>query len=217
MKKTITIIIYILLISGISVKAQTEKGRYFYAGSNDLGLTFGGEKTNNNGTIDDASKVSYFDFNFTQRMGYTVINNLVAGLFFNLDLYSHVYKEDGNYSYKQATFIIGPFARYYFPISDKFMPYVEGQVGFGFDNYKSRYYEADDWTKYNEGVFTYRLGGGATYFFNDFIGADIFLGFNHESYKHKGDESEASRSSHYEKVIYNEFMMQLGIVVMMDK
>jgi hypothetical protein len=217
MKKATILIISLMLVSGLSLKAQVEKGRYFYAGSNNLGLTFGGEKTNYSGTVDDASKVSYFDFNFTQRVGYTFIDNLAAGLFFDLDIYSNIYKEDGNYSYKGSTFIIGPFARYYIPVCDKFIPYAEGQVGFGFDNYKSRYNEADDWSKYNEGLFTYRLGGGATYFFNDFIGADIFLGFNHESYKHKSTESDASRSSHYEKVIYNEFIMQLGIVVMLDK
>jgi hypothetical protein len=216
MKKAIILTSILIVVAGYTAKAQLEKGKLFVAGSNRLELNIGGQKDKNNGDIDESSKQSYFDFDFQPRVGYMFIDNLAAGLFMDIDLYSYKYKEDNGYSYKGTTFILGPFARYYFPICDKLIPFAEAQVGFGIDNYKDTYNSGGDWDKYNETVFSYRLGGGATYFFNDIIGLDAFLGFNHESYKHKVEEGE-SRSDHNESVIYNEFLMQLGIVVILGK
>lgn len=217
MKKALFAAILLILAAGISAQAQLEKGRYFVAGSNRLEFNKGMQKDKHDGDVDDASKQTYFDFDFQPRIGYTIIDNLVTGLFMDVDIYSSKYKDGNGYEVKGATFIIGPFARYYFPVSDKLVPYAEGQVGGGIDTYKDRYDSENEWSKYNETVFAYRLGGGATYFFNDMIGADMFLGFSHEAYKHKSNDSEASRSEHTESVVYNEFILQLGVVVMLSK
>jgi hypothetical protein len=196
--------------TGQTAKGITTKGKYLVAGSNRLELNIGSE---NQKYGSSESKYSYFDFDFQPRAGYFVIDNLATGLFMDLDLYSYKAKDD-TYSYKSTYFVIGPFARYYINIWDKLVPYAEGQVGFGVDNEKSKYGGSDEWSKTNEGVFTFRLGGGATYFFNDIVGADLFLGFLHDSYKYKdtGSPERASDS----KYIYNEFIMQLGIVVILD-
>jgi hypothetical protein len=217
MKKSLLAAIILILAAGITAQAQLEKGRYFIAGSNRLEFNKGSEKDKYDGEVDDASKQSYFNFYFQPRVGYTFINNLVAGLFMDVDVYSSKFKDGNGYEVKGATFIVGPFARYYFPISDKLLPYAEAQIGGGIDTFKDRGNSDSDWTKYNESVFTYRVGGGATYFFNDMIGADMFLGFSHEAYKHKSDDSPASRSSHSESVVYNEFILQLGVVVMLGE
>jgi hypothetical protein len=95
------------------------------------------------------------------------------------------------------------------------LPYAEGQVGFGIDNHKSKYGSGGDWSKSHESVFTYRVGGGATYFINDIVGADLFLGYLHDSYGYK-DSSDGSRSSG-SKSIYGEFNMQIGIIVILGK
>jgi hypothetical protein len=192
--------------------SPTVKGKYLVAGSNRLELNIGSE---NQKYGSSESKTSYFDFDFQPRVGYFVIDNLAAGLFMDLDIYSDKAKDDGMLSDKGTTFIIGPFARYYIPVSDKLVPFAEAQVGFGIDNYKYRYYSSDEWSKTNEGVFTFRLGGGATYFFNDIVGADLFLGFLHDSYKYKDNGTGGERASD-SKYIYNEFIMQLGIVCILD-
>ena len=216
MKRSLLFTLMLFLSAGLTVQAQLEKGRYFIAGSNRLEFNKGTEKDKNNGEVDESSKQSYFDFDFQPRVGYTVIDNLVAGVFMDIDIYSSKYKDDDRYKMKGTTLILGPFARYYFPVCDKMIPYVEAQVGGGIDNYKDTYNSGDEWEKYNETVFAYRFGGGATYFFNDMIGADMFLGFSHEAYKHKIDESEASRSN-TESVIYNEFILQIGVVVLLGE
>jgi outer membrane protein len=215
MKKVLIISMMFFLASGITVKAQTEKGKFLVAGSNRLELNIGSEKQKYDGDFVEGTKVSYFDFDFQPRAGYFFIKNLAAGLFMDVDIYSYK-DEDENYgyTYKGTTFIIGPFVRYYIPVCDKLIPFAEGQVGFGIDNYKYQPNSGGDWTKTNEGVFTYRIGGGATYFFNEMVGADLFLGFLHDSYKLKDDDNpERAASSKY---IYNEFIMQLGIVVILD-
>lgn len=192
--------------------APTTKGKYFVAGSNRLELNIGSE---NQKYGSSESKTSYFDFDFQPRVGYFFIDNLAAGLFMDVDIYSDKAKDEGMLSDKGTTFIIGPFARYYIPVFDKLVPFAEAGVGFGIDNYKYRYYSTDDWSKSNESVFTFRIGGGATYFFNDIVGADLFLGFLHDSYKYKDTGTGGERSSD-SKYLYNEFIMQLGIVCILD-
>jgi len=218
MKKALIFSMILFLASVLTVKAQTEKGRFFIAGSNRFELNFGGQKDKIGGDVVEGSKLSYFDFDFQPRMGYAVINNLIVGLFMDVDVYSYKDK-DKTYGYtsKGTIFIIGPFVRYYFPISDKLIPFAEAQVGFGVDHYKYKYNDGGDWDKFDQSVFTYRIGGGATYFFNEFVGADLFLGFLHDSYKYKISNEESRSSDNDEKTIYNEFIMQLGIVVMLHK
>lgn len=189
----------------------TSKGKYLVAGSNRIGFNLGVEKLVS-GSSD--YKTNYYNFDFMQKAGYFFVDNLAAGIYIDLNLSSYKAKEDGILNDKSFTFVIGPFARYYFPVWDKLVPFAEAQVGFGIDNYKSRYSSTAHWVKSNQSVFSFRIGGGATYFFNDIVGGDLFLGFAHDSYKYK-DTSSPSRSSG-SKYAYNEFILQLGIVVILD-
>lgn len=198
-------------------KSQTVKGKLFLDGSSSMNLSLGSNKSKSDGNVVDGTEYSYFDFNFMPKAGYFFFPNFVGGLFMDVEAYSNKSKDTTGYTYKGTTFIIGPFARYYVPVTDQFMPFAEAQVGFGVDNYKSRYSTNDDWVKTNESVFTYRLGAGATYFFNDIVGCDLFLGYQHDSYKYKDSGSESrSSSSGDSKSVYGEFTMQLGIVVILD-
>jgi hypothetical protein len=201
--------------SGDTHKSPATKGKLFLAGTSALDLNIGKQKEKSGGSVVEGSELSYMQLDFQPKAGYFVINNLVAGLF--IDMYMSTNKDkDPNYGYtqKETKFIIGPFARYYIPVCDKLIPFVEGQVGFGVDNYKSKSVGSSDWSKSKESVFTYRIGGGATYFFNDIVGADLFLGYLHDSYKYK-DTGGGERSSD-SKYLYNDFVLQLGIVVILD-
>jgi hypothetical protein len=194
-------------------QSQTEKGKLFLDGSSSLHLNIGSSKSKYDGDVEEGSGYNYFDFNFMPKAGYFFVPNFVGGLFMDIEAYSNKSKDESGYQYKGTTFIIGPFTRYYVPVNEQFMPFAEAQVGFGVDNYKSRSSSSDDWSKSNESVFTYRLGGGATYFFNNIVGCDLFLGYQHDAYKYKDSGDSESSSS---KSIYSEFTMQLGIVVILD-
>ena len=216
MRKIILVSLILFLASGISLHAQVDKDKFFVAGTSRLVLNSGVQKDKMNGQVDESSKQSYFAINFQPKMGYTILDNFIAGLFMDIDIYSSRYKDDSGNKYKGTTFTLGPFARYYIPFCEKMIPYAEAQLGFGIDNYKDTFNGGDDWNRYNESVFTYRLGGGATLFFNDMVGADMFIGFSHEAYKHSGEDPE-THEDHTETVIYNEIFMQLGVVIMIGK
>jgi hypothetical protein len=194
-----------------TARSQTEKGKLFLAGSSSLQMDFGSSKSKHDGDTEEGSEYNYFDLNFLPKAGYFFIPNFVGGMFIDLETYSNKSKDSG-YGYKGTTFIIGPFGRYYVPVTDEFMPFAELQFGGGVDNYKSRGSSSDDWTTSKETVFTYRIGGGATYFFNNIVGCDLFLGYQHDAYKYKdsGDSGSSSKS------IYSQFTVQLGIVVVLD-
>jgi hypothetical protein len=193
-------------------QSTTEKGKFFLAGASRFGISVGNSKSQSGGSTTEGSEETYYDLDFLPKAGYYFIDNLVGGLFIDLELYNNKAKTSG-YGYKGATFIIGPFARYYVPVNDKFIPFAEAQVGFGIDHYRSRSSSSDDWYKTNENIFTYRIGAGATYFINDVVGFDMFMGYLHDSYKYE-DSSVRSTTSET-KSIYNEFNLQLGIVVVL--
>jgi len=217
MKKALIFTIILLMASGITVKAQTERGKLFLAGSNRLDLTVGGEKQKVNGDDIEGSKKTNFNFNFQPKVGYTVINNLVAGLYMDVNSFSSISKESTGYSNKGTSFAIGPFARYFIPVSKKMLPFVEGQVGFGSGNTQYRSGSSGDWYKSKTSLFSYRLGGGATYFFNNVAGLDLFLGFNHYSKKHKSTVDESRSSDSTSKYIHNEFILIIGFIIMLGQ
>jgi hypothetical protein len=193
---------------------QTEKGKLFLDGSSSLQMNIGSSKSKTDGEVEEGSGYNYFDFNFLPKAGYFFIPNMVGGLFMDIEFYSNKSKNESSYQSKGTTFIIGPFARYYVPLTDQFVPFAEVQIGGGIDNSKYNFPPSDDWSKSKETVFTYRLGGGGTYFFNEIVGCDLFLGYQHDAYNYKdsGDNGESSDS----KSIYNQFTVQLGIIVVLD-
>lgn len=216
MKKQLLFTIIFSIASVLTVEAQLEKGKFFLAGTNQLGFDIGSEQQKLNGDKVDNSKESYFDFNFTPQFGYTVIDNLVVGGFMDIDFYRSK-SEDEEYGGNSAgsTFVIGPSLRYYLDVCDKMVPFVGGGVGFGVDNSKTKTGADSDWSKYNESVFEYWIGGGGTYFFNDMIGLDASIGFYHESYTHKMDQSEASRADDKYKYVYNGVAASIGLVILL--
>lgn len=211
MKKITLSLIVLFVMSVFSLHAQVEKGKLFVSGAFRLELNAGGENIKSDNSPD--VKYSYFDFDLQPKIGYTVINNMPIGLYLDADIYSEKSKDD-DYWYRSTTFSVGPFIRYYFYDFHGLKPFAEGLVGFGTYNWKIKYTEDEDWNKYKESYFTFKLGGGLSYFFNDYVAADLFLGFNHETYTHKEDVSP-QREEIKTKYNYNEFLLQIGVVVML--
>lgn len=190
----------------------TEKGKIFLTGGSRFGVNVGKEKQKSGGSVVENSESTYYDLDFMFKGGYFFINNLVGGILIDLELYNNK-PTDLSYGYKKgATFIAGPFARFYVPVNDKLVPFAEAQVGFGIDNSRSKYSTSGDWIQSDQSVFTYRLGGGATYFVNKMIGVDMFAGYQHDSYKYK-DSGDSDSSSKY---LHNLFTLQLGLVIVLD-
>jgi hypothetical protein len=227
MKKLSFVFVLVIAVSAVFEQAQSQelpnpakthitKGKFFVGGSSRLDFIAGNLKHTNSDFPDEERITSIITFNFQPRAGYYFINNLVTGLFIDMGLTSQKEKVDtveyrGNY----ISFTAGPFARYYFPVTDKLIPFVEGQVGFGFSS--SNYKSSDDNNIFESkgDVFTLRVGGGATYFFNDKVGADLFIGYEHHSYKDNYETGSGGDSNIDTKTYRNVFVLQLGVIVIL--
>jgi len=215
MKRIIFMLMLAFVFSTVSSFAQTEKGKWYLGAFNRVEWNAGSEKEKYDG--DKNTNYKYSDFNFEPKVGYCVIDNLPVGLFINMDFWSERSAEDNGYKTVGQSFVIGPFAKYYIVNVNGLQPYVEAQAGIGFDNFKYRPSPDDDWQKTNEGLFVFRAGGGATYFFNDFVGLDAFLGYNFERYS-SDITNEGERSGEGKDIYtYNEFLFQVGVVVTLGK
>jgi len=209
MKKLLSFSILLLLISSIAF-AQVEKGKWFVAGYSSLGLDIGSEKyeyPNSGWKSTSVSEYKYTEFDFNPYVGYFVIDKLPVGLFIDYEYMKEVDKEDDD-TWKTSDFTIGPFVRYYIADVKGFFPYVEGRVGFG------SYKETDEYSgnkdEWKSKIFTYKLGAGATYFLTDHVGLDLFLGYDHDSYKYEEDDYEETET-------YSSLEVNLGIVVTLGK
>jgi len=93
-----------------------------------FGLAFGTEKWGY-GSDSPEAEYKFTTYNFLPRGGYFIIDNLVAGLEIVLTGYSEKDVDDDD-TWKESTFGIGPFVRYYYPL-DKVYPFAEAEVLFG--------------------------------------------------------------------------------------
>jgi hypothetical protein len=210
MKKS-AFIFALFLLTSLGLFAQVEKNKLWVAGGFRIELNQGGA---NYKYMDTEDKYSYFDLDFQPKVGYTVIKGMPVGLFMDYDLYSIKSKDDDD-KYLERSMAVGPFIRYYFADIVGLMPYGEAEFGIG--SYREAYkgQDEDEWTvDVKEGYMTVKVGGGLTYYFNDYVGADLFLGYHMYSYTDKNDEEDGQRADWDYKDIYNEFIMQVGIVVM---
>jgi outer membrane protein len=199
----------------LSLDAQIKKGRFFISGSNSMELQGGTSKDITNDDESTAEEDSYFYFGFQPRVGFLFLDNFAAGLFIDADYASAKDKSGGGYQKKSTTFLLGPFARYYLPVGKKLVPFIEGQAGLGAGVIKESHDAGEDWDIRNMTAFSYRMGAGITLFFSRMVGADLSIGYSHESNKYKADD-ETSNDETTQTLIYNEIIMQIGIVIIID-
>jgi hypothetical protein len=185
------------------IKAQIEKGSIFLGTStsvtgssysfltnsdNSLGITFSSIEWSG-----DDEKENFTVLNFSPKLGYFPVNNLVIGA--NLKLWTQKMEDD-----KTSVTGIGPFVRYYFT-NGKIVPFAEAEVTF------SKYKETWD-SEYSDGESTENLtmlalGGGLAFFVNDFISIDCMLGYKTLKLK----DAESSDDS---EISFNNFGLSIG-------
>jgi hypothetical protein len=199
----------VLMIHAIALHAQTERGKLWIAGSSQFGLNQGGYKVKIDG--DESGKYSHFELVFQPKVGYTIINNLPIGIYLNFENSGYTEKES-DFKSRLNSYIGGPFVRYYFADLVGLKPYAEALFGFGFANSKYQVM-SDEWSENKRRLINFSMGAGFTYFFNDHIGIDLLLGYNYENSRDKNGYNEAGEETEV-ITIFNEFIMQMGIVAM---
>jgi outer membrane protein len=209
MKKQYTIILFLLFGSSM-LFAQVEKGKWLMACSSNIGIDIGKYKweANDGGEV---SEYKYTEFNITPMAGYFVIDKLAVGLF--MDYYYYKDEDvDNNDTWKNSSFVIGPFAKYYIMEYKHLWPFVGGGIGFG--SGKTGYNDSDE-AKYK--ILTYRLGVGATYFITDNVGLELLLGYNYDADKYESNDGYKSTNAYDIKDYNSGFKMSVGFIVTIGK
>ncbi len=140
MKKiTLLLVLFCIVVFSAMSQTQMEKGKLFLGvtstvamggseGSEFLSLGFVTEKYKHGS---DPAEATYKKsiYNILPKAGYFIIDNLVAGLEVVVTGYKETDLEDDD-TWKESTFGIGPFVRYYYPL-EKIYPFAEAEAIFG--------------------------------------------------------------------------------------
>lgn len=191
MKKIKFVLVFTLVICyAVSITAQTEKGNILLGGSSNLSLLNTKSKWKDDN--DDGKIGNTFDFEFTPRAGYFIMDNLAIGLEFPIS-YSK-YKDDNDNVDKETTYAIAPFARYYLG-ANKIKPFFQAEIGFG--GYKQQRDPANfPASEETYGLFLFQFNGGASFFINEKVALDLSLGYSYLSSKQKEDNPDNYKTIH---------------------
>ena len=166
--KKIILFVATALISTVSMAQQTDKLKVLAGGIFNMG--FGSSDLTKNYTAGNPTKssLSTFDLSLTPDAGVFLFKNFALGI--QLELTAKNQKDSLGTS-SSSSFNIGPFVRYYYKIRN-FAPFLQLSYGTG--------------TISSSGASTSKgnvlgIGPGFAYFFNDRIGIEALLNYQHLS------------------------------------
>ena len=199
-KESIVLVFLIISTICIDLSAQSSKGKFLIGGityieqigsgitSTNIGYTT--IKNKDDSGDEDEHKDKEFSFNFTPKVGYFVIDNLVLGVDFT---FASSFGKTTNTEYKNnATYFgAGPFVRYYIP-TKKVLPYAEGLYSVGTRINKSIWEDGENTYKY--GVQIYSVGVGVAIPLGEKASFDALVGYQSTTYKAKQDNENNYRT-----------------------
>lgn len=159
------------------IQAQTEKGNWLLGGSG----SFQHLSQSNNLT---SSQIQLYP-----KGGLFVTNRLVVGFVPSVDI-SIVGKENRtSVTPNTYTLSIGPFARYYYPVSSSISLFAEGYFTYGTDFKKPKsHFSSTD-------LYNWRIAPGAAFFLSPAASLDISVGYGQKNFT-----SKATGEKHTDKI-----------------
>jgi len=214
MKKE-SLVLVCLIISAVcfNLSAQSSKGKLLIGGITNIEQIGSGITSTNIGytTIkskddsgdEDDYKDKAFSFNFSPKVGYFVIDDLVLGIDFT---FASSFSKTTNTDLKNnATFFgAGPFVRYYIP-TKKVLPYAEAMYSVGSRTNKSIWEDGENTYKY--GIQLYSVGIGVAFPLGKKVSFDTLVGYKSTIYKAKQDNENNNRT------IVGTFGLKLGFTI----
>lgn len=196
MKKTYFLVI-LTFLTCLSLKAQTEKGKFILGGT--INPEFNKKRTNFEGNpFFPLSIEKWNELNISSNIkgGYFFINNLVVGLNINGN-YSHT-KYLSNAFYRDNTTSInlsgGPFLRGYPIKNESFGFFIEGggNIGVG----KNSYDYSRIKNKYKSTQLNAYLGPGINYFITEKVGIELSLFYSYSKEENRYPSNYISPSDY---------------------
>ena len=196
--KNIILSIWLCASLSLAANAQTQSGNFFLGGNinwdnsenetNDVNSSALGLRTNEQNTLNAQTTIGTF-----------VRDNLVLGLLVNYDNRKEesYYSENNSYSlYKTKGISVGPFVRKFFPLSEKFSFYTQGNVGYGRSSNRqtSGSINQRNSSRSENNSFVAALKPGLVYFATNKFGLDLSVqGLQYAAGKEKDSDNSFSR------------------------
>ena len=181
-QKITTLFILLFVTSTFYSNAQLQKGSILVSGQSSFDLSFGSSKIKSDDATGDPTKTTNFEL--APQAGYFVMDNLAVGLALNVS--SEVEKDPDNDKSTNTAFVVGPFARYYYPIGN-LSPFAQFGAFTGSLKNKFNPDGADNTTEIKYGLVTFQLAGGVGVFIGE--RASLDLGVNFTSNRRKANEN----------------------------
>lgn len=186
MKKVFIFFVLLLCAICTAVQAQFSEGTKTAGGGISYSVTSNRQP---DGTGDRLR-----NFIMTLKGGYFVKDQLEAGLHLGLDSRKQQWDRNTNTleSFSRSTFVIGPYARFYNPLTEVVALFGEAELQFGFGGGS---YSND--TRYRVSTFSIGVRPGVSLMVNENLGLETsigFIGYQHEAMGRRGNY-EATRQS----------------------
>jgi opacity protein-like surface antigen len=179
MKKSIVYIFCLFMLS-LSALAQIPKG------SSMIGGSISGSYQKATPTYGDAERTTSIDLR--PNYGLFVINNLCVGIGAGFG-FSKVVRETQGYTPeatdKTTTLSVGPFVRYYVPITQKLYAFADASYGWNWVHFDSNHRDNSlgQGAMTKERTSTWGLGAGISYFMTPNAALELGLGYTHDHRK----------------------------------
>ncbi len=220
MKKIAFLTVILATIHFGTLEAQTEQGNVMVgssstfnmigAGNDFVGIGFSSVKYKSDADgFEEPDPEKSTTFNLSPKVGYFVTNDIAVGLDINMAISST--KGDGDFinKYSQSLLGVGPFVRYYVPLSAPVLPFVEIAGSFG--TLKNTYDYSDNTflEDMESKTSIMSVGGGAGFAapLGEKVTFDFLLGYNSLTIKDKEDNDDNDRS------VFGTFGLKLGFTV----
>jgi outer membrane protein len=181
MKKLL--LLSIVLVSAITIFAQTQKGNFVLSGGTGLQFTSSNIKYVYDGETEGTGTIS--SFTFIPSFAYFIMDNLAIGLASNFTTSSNK-DEDGD-KYNSNSSLIVPTAIYYFPIEGKIRPLAQFGVGLSSQSTKYILKTGSD-NKSSMSGLAINFGGGVSYFINESFSLNFGLSYTLANLKDGDDD-----------------------------
>ena len=152
----------------------TDQGRFMLGSA--VGFATNTSKTSFSTDLPGASdsEPQNTQWNIAPSIGYFLANNFALGI--GLDYTSSTETRAGEDKTKDSDLLFGPFARFYFPFSDKA---IFLQANFGFGNSSDNLTVGTEKQNINTNILAVGAGPGFTIFSNDAIGLEALVKYNY--------------------------------------
>lgn len=175
-----------------SSSGPTEQGNFVLSGA--AGLQFISSNIEIEYDGESLGDYTVNTFSFMPSFGYFVMDNFAVGLSANFSTMTE--KDDGNKYIVKSTMII-PSALYYFPVAGDVKPLVQVGAGYMSSTFEENYDGPGEVYKDKSSGLVINIGGGVSYFANDFVSINFGLSYTMANLKDSEDSESVTKQGNF--------------------